>query len=955
MIKTRIRKIYRDVLARKGRTFLVAMAIFIGVAGTIALFSMSDILVRQLREDIKEDELSMIATFVTVNAGTQLDNEAYLERLRQIEDITLVRAANQSFAYFVNANTYADYEGKIAAGEEDPDLDFNEISLTAYSEPLDQLTIEPMSLVEGEWPAADGTQVLVETRTAEEFGIKVGDTLYFRVLSGSKDPAKQGEVGTVEPRVVSGIAFHPYSQLPEEAFYSYLEDTNYLTATTGYNIFSARFETYEAAEAHLDEFPNTITEATPYIPVFTQSEDPAQNSLIMGVQQISATMSLLALVALVVSGFLVINVISSIVIEQKRQIGVMKSLGATTGDNFFMYTGIAFAYGVIGVIPGLVVGILGGSTIANLLAPEVNTVLPDSFNISPSSIIIGVIVGLAVPVMASILPVLFGTRVKILEAMTDLGIDVNYGSGPIAKFIKFLPLPITIKQGLSNVSIKKARVFFTVITLAIAVGAFMGIFGVFNSITTGLGSFFDTFNVEIGVFPNEGRDPDEVLAVLRDNFQNSPEEDDNFIKSIEPGFQLQVEIEGYEPPLSAGGPPGLFAYGYDVTSETPAFNIDIAEGEALNEENGENGVIITTNLADGLGKTIGDTFTLIAGGNKTELTIVGTSEFPIDQLWIDWRKLAVTAEYVVGAPTPNQYQVEVAVEGGEQVSALGLDDQVATMIATMLDEGTIFTEDTPGIIISSALAESGGYAVGDSLTLSVGDNSQDYPVTGIFTIPESAASQMPNATAPEIGMFWRELATLEGRSLEGEPLPQGYFITTTLDEPTGKKLDEKMDEINEVMLENGIPSGAFNFVGLIEQFEQGIVVFQIILSSASFLIALVGALGLLTTLSMSVFERQKEIGVMRSIGAGSSTVAAQFLTEGLLVGFISWLAGIPIGYLIIRLLLSATGVDDVFSPSYPPMALITGLIGIMAIATLASLWPSISASRKTVSDILRYQ
>ena len=51
---------------------------------------------------------------------------------------------------------------------------------------------------------------------------------------------------------------------------------------------------------------------------------------------------------MIVSGFLVTNVISAIVLEQSRQIGVMKSLGATRWDNFLMYSGIALTYGMIG-------------------------------------------------------------------------------------------------------------------------------------------------------------------------------------------------------------------------------------------------------------------------------------------------------------------------------------------------------------------------------------------------------------------------------------------------------------------------------------------------------------------------------------------------------------------------------------------------------------------------------
>jgi putative ABC transport system permease protein len=118
---------------------------------------------------------------------------------------------------------------------------------------------------------------------------------------------------------------------------------------------------------------------------------------------------------------------------------------------------------------------------------------------------------------------------------------------------------------------------------------------------------------------------------------------------------------------------------------------------------------------------------------------------------------------------------------------------------------------------------------------------------------------------------------------------------------------------------------------------------------------LVGALGLLTTLSMSVFERQKEIGVMRSIGAGSLTVASQFLTEGVVVGMISWVIGLPLAALIQLLLLDVTGFGEIFPFVFSIQAAVIGLVGMVIITAIASIWPSLGAARKTVSDILRYQ
>ena len=156
--------------------------------------------------------------------------------------------------------------------------------------------------------------------------------------------------------------------------------------------------------------------------------------------------------------------------------------------------------------------------------------------------------------------------------MTDLGIGARYGTGPIAKLIARLPLPVTIRQGLSNVSLKKSRLAFTVITLAVAVGAFMGIYAIFASLTSGIQSFIDSWNMQMLVAPLEPRDPEQVTTIVQNALGDE-------IETFESGFQIQVEFEGYDPEISAFGPPGILAYGYEITSETPAFTFEIDEGE----------------------------------------------------------------------------------------------------------------------------------------------------------------------------------------------------------------------------------------------------------------------------------------------------------------------------------------------------------------------------------------
>jgi putative ABC transport system permease protein len=474
MIRTRGRKILGDVFERKGRTLLVSAAIFIGVLGTIALFSMSDIIISQLREDIKEDELSMLSVFLSVNVGEQLDNQLYLEQLGELPGVTEV----------IGSTFGGQVVGYFKLSEEDEEFEQGE--LISYSTPLDQMPIEPMRLIDGAYPQEGANELAIEQRMAEEYDLRVGDQLFFRVLSPSRDESFGDEIGTIEAWTISGVVFHAYTFSPNQSMYfASVADANYLSATPGFSTFSARFVDFPTAEDQQDAFATYIADETPYRPDFIQAQDPAANDLITGAQTLASTMSFLALLALLVSGFLVINVISSIVVEQKRQIGVMKSMGASRFDNFVIYAGIAFVYGLIAVIPAVILGIPAGNAASHALAPELNTVV-DGFKISPGSVVLGILVGLLIPVLASLIPVYFGTRVQILDAMTDLGIDANYGSGPIARLINILPVPITVRQGFSNVSLKKSRLVFTVITLAIAAGAFMGIFAVFSSLTGGI-------------------------------------------------------------------------------------------------------------------------------------------------------------------------------------------------------------------------------------------------------------------------------------------------------------------------------------------------------------------------------------------------------------------------------------------------------------------------------------
>ena len=63
----------------------------------------------------------------------------------------------------------------------------------------------------------------------------------------------------------------------------------------------------------------------------------------------------------------------------------------------------------------------------------------------------------------------------------------------------------------------------------------------------------------------------------------------------------------------------------------------------------------------------------------------------------------------------------------------------------------------------------------------------------------------------------------------------------------------------------------------------------IFLGGMAVLIAIVGGLGLASTMSLNVMERIREIGVMRAIGASSLSIQSMVIVEDMLIGLISWI------------------------------------------------------------------
>jgi len=148
---------------------MASAAIFVGVLGVVTLTSMGDLLVSQLKQDLKEEELPMQAVFVSAPSGAQLDNASYLAALDAFPGVTLVEGrAVRPLSWKLPG------EAKFEDG----------FILTAW-EPFEQIQLQPVRLTgQGRYPVTGRQEIAVEKRMADKHGLSVDDQILLRVLGG---------------------------------------------------------------------------------------------------------------------------------------------------------------------------------------------------------------------------------------------------------------------------------------------------------------------------------------------------------------------------------------------------------------------------------------------------------------------------------------------------------------------------------------------------------------------------------------------------------------------------------------------------------------------------------------------------------------------------------------------------------------------------------------------------
>ncbi|MBR9705857.1 ABC transporter permease, partial [Candidatus Pacearchaeota archaeon] len=141
----------------------------------------------------------------------------------------------------------------------------------------------------------------------------------------------------------------------------------------------------------------------------------------------------------------------------------------------------------------------------------------------------------------------------------------------------------------------------------------------------------------------------------------------------------------------------------------------------------------------------------------------------------------------------------------------------------------------------------------------------------------------------------------------------------------------------------------------LETVNQVLTGVQIFVALVAFISIFVGAIGIVNTMTTSVLERRKEIGVMKAIGARNEQIFALFFIESGLMGLIGGILGVGIGLLIgmggtnaINNLLGATA-----SMTFNIPLIVSTLVGSFLVGSIAGIAPAMQAARQHPVDALR--
>ncbi len=435
------KKAISDVTRRKLRTALTVLGIAIGVMGLTAI-------------NVASNQMGA-ALLYTTDSSAQPDIEFLTTA---VNAATVADLAAQPNVKTVQTQTQEAVRWNVPSGHEG-------LQISGVAN-FHQMTFYPTRLVSGSYPGAG--EIALEYSDTNITPVHIGDDITFMLRGQTQRLRVSGFVSTrgLPAPAITGSAYGYMNEAAEESLFQ----------LTGANDIQIKLVDYGQREASARSLAGVL--AAHHVSVLSVQVGHGGNNLPQIVNGLFGVMRVLSIIALLLSVFLMLSTITTLIAEQLPIIGTMKAIGAQSGTILRNYLASVAIYGALGTISGLILGLVGGYALSSFMGNLLNVDI-GPFSVTPTLILIGVGVGMGVPLLAAIIPISLGTRITVRQAMSGYGLDGGGRNGRSGKAGgisgRVGATPQTVKLGARSLFRKRTRAALTLLALAISGTAFLAV------------------------------------------------------------------------------------------------------------------------------------------------------------------------------------------------------------------------------------------------------------------------------------------------------------------------------------------------------------------------------------------------------------------------------------------------------------------------------------------------
>ena len=481
MLSPRWKKAAGDLRAHKGRTLLVAVAMAVGLAGAGTILDAWALVQVATREGFRASDPA------AATLRMDLVDSALLTRVRAVPGIRDVQARRVTMA-----------RARIA-GTTVPALLFTVDDFTA-------VRIGRLAPKAGTWPPADG-MLTIETSSVDFSGTSLGDDVQLSVGGGAPVSARVDGIVrdvTLAPGWMEHLLYGYVvrATLDRMGAPSAMNELQLVVTDRTLDQEGVRRVAF-AVKAVAEASGRTVLDVD--VPV------PGQHIHAAQMDSLLYTQGAFALMALLLSAFLVVNLINAMLTGQTREIGVMKAIGGRWQQIVAMYLSVAFMLGLASAVLAVPIALVAGRQYAQVKAEMLNFEIVG--HMVPGWVIgVQIAIGILLPVLAAAFPVWHACRMPVSDALRDVGIDGAGSTGGIAYRVSGLSRPLLFS--LRNAFRRRLRMALTLLALASGGAVFLAALNLRDSVLGATGMLYGSQHYDFSLRIAEPQVADSLEAIV---------------------------------------------------------------------------------------------------------------------------------------------------------------------------------------------------------------------------------------------------------------------------------------------------------------------------------------------------------------------------------------------------------------------------------------------------------